>query len=317
MLSFYNLDTINNIIIDYPDIYFTPEYGKACEYSDNAIWELCKFRDLIYVYLKKPIEVDNKTYYDLITPYGYSGYYFKLQETYNEFIGLFRQEAKKRGYITEVLRQNPYLDIKIENYDILTSKTIYGCNYDNKNAYLKRLKSKQKINKALKQHLTIEYNDIKKNDLSNDSIFHKMYTKNMDFVNSKKYYYFNNEYFKQLEMFDNLILVKILNENKEIIGCALFFNFKNFIHYHLSCNDRSLNCITDFLFFSVIDKLCNKSKLLILGGGLKEGDSLSKFKEKISNKKYNYTIYKNIINHEIYEKLSKNTNTNYFPPYKN
>ena len=36
MLSFYNLDTINNTNIDYPDIYFTPEYGKACEYSDNA-----------------------------------------------------------------------------------------------------------------------------------------------------------------------------------------------------------------------------------------------------------------------------------------
>ena len=127
----------------------------------TPIWELCKFKDLIYVYLKKPIEFDNKTYYDLITPYGYSGYYFRLQETYNEFIGLFRQEAKKRDYITEVIRQNPYLDIKIENYEVLTSKTIYGCNYDNKNAYLKRLKSKQKnINKINKQ--TLKYNFIKR-----------------------------------------------------------------------------------------------------------------------------------------------------------
>jgi serine/alanine adding enzyme len=319
MLLFYNLDNINEVDIDYPDIYFTPEYGKACEYSDDAIWELCKYKDLIYVYLKKPIEFDNNTYYDLITPYGYSGYYYENKNTYDEFIGLFREEAIKRNYITEVLRQNPYLNIKIENYEVISSKTIYGCNYDNKNDYLKRLKSKQKnmVNKALKNKLIMEYNDIKKHDLSNDSIFRKLYIKNMDFVNSTKYYYFNNEYFKQLETFNNLILVKILNDNKEIIGCALFFNYKNFIHYHLSCNDRSLNCITDFLFYSVIDKLCNKSKLLILGGGLKEGDSLSKLKEKISNKNYEYVIYKNIINHEIYEKLSENTNTNYFPPYRN
>ena len=37
--------------LDYPDIYFTPEYGKACEYSDNAKWELCKYKDLIYKHL--------------------------------------------------------------------------------------------------------------------------------------------------------------------------------------------------------------------------------------------------------------------------
>ena len=91
-MIFYNLDTVKNINIDYPDIYFTPEYGKACEYSDNAIWELCKFKDLIYVYLKQPIEYNNKTYYDLITPYGYSGYYYENKETYNEFLPLFRKK---------------------------------------------------------------------------------------------------------------------------------------------------------------------------------------------------------------------------------
>ena len=56
-MIFYNLDTVKNINIDYPDIYFTPEYGKACEYSDNAIWELCKFKDLIYVILNNLLNI--------------------------------------------------------------------------------------------------------------------------------------------------------------------------------------------------------------------------------------------------------------------
>ena len=52
IIKFYNLNnTPDNIIL--PDIYFTCEYGKACEYSDNAIWELCQYKDLIYIYLKK------------------------------------------------------------------------------------------------------------------------------------------------------------------------------------------------------------------------------------------------------------------------
>ena len=69
-MEFYSIITIPKEI-KYPDIYFTPEYGKACEYSDNAIWECCIYKDLIYVYLKRPIIYEGKTYYDLITPYGY------------------------------------------------------------------------------------------------------------------------------------------------------------------------------------------------------------------------------------------------------
>ena len=52
MIFFYNLNNVPENI-NYPDIYFTHEYGKACEYSDDANWELCQYKDLIYVYLKK------------------------------------------------------------------------------------------------------------------------------------------------------------------------------------------------------------------------------------------------------------------------
>lgn len=54
-MEFYNKRSIKDLNITYPDIYFIPEYGLACEYSDNALWELCKYKDLIYVYLKKNI----------------------------------------------------------------------------------------------------------------------------------------------------------------------------------------------------------------------------------------------------------------------
>ena len=100
-IFFYNLNNIPENI-NYPDLYFTPEYGKICQYSDNAIWELCQYTDLIYVYLKKEYVFENIIYYDLLTPYGYSGYYFEKEETFDEFISLFRFEAQKKNYLTEV-----------------------------------------------------------------------------------------------------------------------------------------------------------------------------------------------------------------------
>ena len=53
MSKFFNKETIKNTNITFPDIYFTPEYCYACEFSDNAEFEICVYKDLMYVYLKK------------------------------------------------------------------------------------------------------------------------------------------------------------------------------------------------------------------------------------------------------------------------
>jgi serine/alanine adding enzyme len=315
-MNFCNKNTIKNININYPDIYFTPEYGIACEYSDDAIWELCQYKDLIYVYLKKPIECEGKTYYDLITPYGYSGYYYEKKETYDEFIPIFRKEAKEKNYITEVLRQNPYLNINISGYNIITSKTIYGIEIDNFDNYFKNIlngSKRNKFRKASKNNLSFEIIKIENNILKKHFI--ELYNDNMDRVNASKYYYFNDGYFKSLENIKNNYLILIKNKDNDIIGSSIIFNSNNNIHYHLSCNDSSINCITDFLLITTLKNI-GMNKLFILGGGLKDGDSLSKFKKKLSNKEFKYTIYKNILNKEIYDKLCQDTINDFFPSYR-
>jgi hypothetical protein len=70
---------------------------------------------------------------------------------------------------------------------------------------------------------------------------------------------------------------------------------------------------------NVIKELCLK-KLFVLGGGVKDNDSLSKFKKRHSNNEYKYTIYKNILNEDVYEKLKnklcKSRKEDYFPIYR-
>ena len=316
-MIFYSL-CHNNILknTNFPDIYFTPEYGKACEYSDNAEWELCKYKDLIYVYLKRPIDCDGKIYYDLITPYGYSGYYYEKLETYNEFIPIFRKKAKERDYVTEVLRQNPYLNIDIAEYDIITTKTLYGINLVNLNeaGYLRTTNksNRRMINKAIKNNLEfkiLEYNNKNLKD------FKYVYNLTMDNLNSTKYYYFNREYYNRL---CNCFIACVYLKN---ILCAssVIFKYNDLLHYHIGgslSKYREYGC-NNFLHYNVmIYGIKNNFKLYVLGGGIKEGDSLSKFKEKLSNKEFQYTIYKNILNQEIYNKLCKNKNTDFFPPYR-
>jgi hypothetical protein len=316
-MKFYNIENVPKNI-NYPDIYFTPEYGKACEFSDNAIWELCQYKDLIYVYLKKEYIFEEETYYDLVTPYGYAGYYFENQETYNEFIPLFRIEAKNKNYLTEVVRQNPYLNINISaHYEIITSKTIFSVEIDNYDFYYNKIlksSARNKLKKSTKDNYSYEIIDLKPDTLN--KYFINLYNITMNKVNASKYYYFNDKYYEQLESNNNNKLINIYNDKKELIGCSILFLYNNFVHYHLSCNNNSSNYITDYLLNSVI-KYLGLGRKFIIGGGLKDNDTLYNFKKKISSDNYNYVIYKNILNKEVYDKIKKQYEFDtYFPIHR-
>jgi len=307
LIKFYNLNNIpDNIIL--PDIYFTSEYGKACEYSDNATWELCQYKDLIYVYLKKIYVFEKNTYYDLITPYGYSGFYFEKQETYDEFIPLFRYESIKKNYITEVVRQNPYINIKITNYDIIISKNTMGIkisNYKNLDEYLNTTHkdNKRGYNIGLKNNLVLQWEHFNEENLKK---FKNVYEETMSNLNSSKYYYFNENYYNSLiNMKENIKFVNIYKDNILIASCIIF-KYKKFLHYHLGGSLLEYRYLrpNNFLHCNVIKYgIENNYDLYHLGGGLKDNDTLFEFKNKIGNIKFNYTIYKNIVNKDVYERI--------------
>ncbi len=61
------------------DIYFEPNYGKLYEKIENGNCEVFRyssaFGNVYHLFIKReiPVRVNNKTYYDLVTPYGYGG----------------------------------------------------------------------------------------------------------------------------------------------------------------------------------------------------------------------------------------------------
>ena len=60
-----------------------------------------------------------------------------------------------------------------------------------------------------------------------------------------------------------------------------------------------------------------EGKRFIIGCGVSKDDSLYKFKRKLSTHEYDYTIYKNVLNSEIYTKITKDVlNKDYFPAHR-
>lgn len=308
---------------NYPDIYFTKIYGKACQFSDGAKWELCKYKDLIYIYLKKEFIFEGIKYYDLLTPYGYSGYYFENEETLNEFIPLFRIESKKKNYLTEVIRQNPYIDINLtKHYNKILTRKIFAINIEKYNNFDEYLKNTHKDNRrgykiAIKNKLIFKIEDFNNDNLNE---FLKIYNLTMNHLNSTKYYYFNKEYFQTFfECKENVFFANVYHNNLIIASC-LIFKFGNYLHYHLGGSYLEYRNLrpNNLIHCKVINYgIKNNYKLYVLGGGLKDNDSLYYFKSKISNCTYDYTIFKNVLNEDIYNKICKNYDKlDYFPIHR-
>ena len=314
----YNISTVPDDI-NYPDIYFTPEYGKACEQSDGAVWELCQYKDLIYVYLKKEYAVGSTVYYDLITPYGYSGYWFKEQATFDEFILLFRTYAFDQNFLTEVVRQTPYLGVDISSdYSVIATKPIFSIettNFDNYYTTILKSSTRNIIKNA--SILNYSYKMVELNEESIQASFLDMYNQTMVKVNASPYYYFNPGYYAHMGQLPNCKLICIYDKSNCIIGSSIIFIYKEFVHYHLSCNDNSSNCITNFLLNSVIREI-GIGKKIIIGGGLTANDSLHSFKKKISTTRYEYVVYKHVFNETVCNKIAASYDApkGYFPIHR-
>ena len=296
-MNFYSINEINKISYKFPSIYFCPDYCKCCEHSDNCEIEYCLYKDLIYVYLKKKRE-DNS--YELISPYGYSGYYFEDKTTLIEFIELFNSECIKRNYNKQIIRQTPFISNKVEelkiHYNILKIKTLFCVKFNDNNDYFDKYfyndinsKKRNMYNKAKKMCYLFNSCKLKIDDVNENSEFRIMYNNTMNNVNSNVYYYFNDNYFNELANLPFSYLTWVEYYGKKV-GFAIILLDNDYIHYHLSCNDRSNNCIMDYLLFEIMQTFC-KNKIFILGCGVNEDDNLHKFKKSLSNYLYNYLIY--------------------------
>lgn len=316
------------------DIYYTTDFGKLYV-NDDSIFEIIYYDDLsvYYSYIKKKIIYKNNLYYDLSGYDGYTGFYISndtSQKKIDDFINFFLELAKKNNYITQFIRINPYSfnnQLLQKYYDLIYLKHTYGINIKDYNKFYNSLNANKKHKKMVKSAINkqLEFS-LEKPNSYNINIFISMYKKTMDRLNASSDYYYDDTYFKNILNLKNTFFGIIKDNDKEITSICILLFYKKYIHYHLSANDKRYNCSQNFLFHE-LSKICllefPNIELIHLGGGVKDGDGLDKFKSSISNIKFKYHIVKNILNNEIYEKLkndfmkeNKDCNLNFFPIYR-
>ncbi len=322
------------------DFYFDDNYGKLYEKIESGVQEIFEYEDengkVSNQYIKRNIndKIDNKEYFDIVTPYGYGGPIIeyctgnkeKLLEKYEE---KFKEYAIKNDIVSEFIRFHPIVENALDFQKIYNSiymrKTLVTNlkDYDDpvqaqfsKNC---RKSIRQAINRGVTYKITEAPEDLNK--------FKEIYYETMKRNNATDYYYFDDEYFdKMLKYYkDNIVLIEAYFEEKVIAVC-LYFVYNKIIHVHLS------GTITDYLYLSpeyVMQYAItlwgkeNGYDLIHRGGGRSnsEEDSLYLFKKnfaRIENR--DFYIGKKIWNEEIYNKLCELKNVDnqeaFFPAYR-
>ncbi|MCZ0873509.1 peptidoglycan bridge formation glycyltransferase FemA/FemB family protein [Peribacillus sp. AS_2] len=324
------------------DIYFESNYGKLYERIENGTCEIFKYSSFLgnvyHMFLKRKIPLcvnDGKSYFDIVTPYGYGGPLITdFKEGYkNELLNGFKQEFQKycneNNIVSEFVRFHPLADNAQdfkEIYKIENIRTTVGTNIsDYTDPVLSEFSksARKSIRKALNSGVTYKITE-KPNSINN---FKQIYYSTMDRNGASNYYYFDDIYFNScLELFkDNIILVEVNYEDKTIAS-GFYFVYGKIIHAHLS------GTLQDYLHLSpaYIIKYAtvkwakeNGKDIVHYGGGTSNSkeDPLYQFKRKFGrNSEFEFYIGKKVWNREIYNELCEKKEIgeelDFFPAYR-
>ena len=290
-----------------------------------------------------PINTTSPTiYYDVVSPYGYSGPLFKENlnlDTLIVFWKLIDNWYKENNIISEFIRFN--LDGNQANYSgllIATLTNVKGPIEEDKESQWNNFIPKVRNNyrKGLNNELeaTIFEEGIPESAIE---VFYSIYIGTMDRNNADDTYYFSLSYFKKFILNNpkNCSLIIIYKDRVAISTELILLNNKNMYSFlGGTVADYFSYRPNDFLKIEAMDWGRKKGfENYILGGGRKDFDGLYKYKKTFFPKENDAIYYtgRKIINQKIYIELCIANNINlkdinsdnilkisegYFPKYR-
>ncbi len=319
----YFIDIIGN-----KSAFYSLDYCNSANEIDNNSYFLLKQKGspkiLLPIHLNKIKSTDEdgigNTYYDAISPYGYSGPLFN--ETSKHLLEVFWKEVdewyKNNNVVTEFIRFN--LNENHENYSghlIESLRNVKGelTNFESIWTNFKQ-KARNNYRRALKNNLQIEfrYKNIEEHHIEN---FYNIYLSTMKRTGAAKNYFYPKTYFSELikNNPEKVSLVFVYSDSKPISTELVIIDNETIYSYLGGTLSDYFNYRpNDFLKVEVIKwGIKNNMNYYVLGGGRKDQDNLYAYKKTFFPKDDDAIFYtgRKIINKEIYNILLKNIDVNY------
>lgn len=345
MLEVYTLDQSDRwdeVVkgFDNYDVYYLSGYSKGFYIHSDGHPLLFYYEDenikAINVAMKRDIaedsrfknKIENNTYFDLTTPYGYGGWLIQGSGSLDRLFNEYKTWCINNNIISEVIRFHPVLanqEILRNIYDVMDLGKTISIDLQSQETVWSNFttQNRGKIKKALKNEVTIEH----KIDSATFEKFKEIYEVTMNKDNADEYYYFDNSFYESiLNDLDGYSDIFYAMHDNKMIAATIILKCNKHLTYHFSgvlTEYRNLQGTNLMLYEVAKWGVENGYKTFHLGGGVgSREDDLFTFKKSFNKKDaYQYSIGKMVFDEEKYNKLvslrdKEEKRENFFPLYR-
>lgn len=324
-IEFLDIEAARAAALDWPDVYFSPEYGAVVEESDGGRWEIAVGLGgrILSPYMVRPIPAEiagEEGLFDTISPYGYCGTYV-ADDVPRADVAAFRRELRgamtERGVVSEFQRLGglvPGIHAVTEadpDADVIDfSESVEVMLEPDEETYWTRAQGRHRtsVRKARKTDHTWEEEVAPLDQLLEGGAFRTLYDGTMTRVSARPYYFFADRYYELLAggLGDDLRLARVRDADGDVVASALFMRWGRRLHYHLAgsqphaaragANNLLLDGMIRWGFAHDIASLH-------LGGGLSRGDALFKFKAQFGGRLLPFWLMRTVLDPVRYDAL--------------
>lgn len=284
-----------------------PTYLYLLEFGDVKI--VCPIAERVY-----------KGYTDIVTPYGFSG--FVGNKDFPDLQNYWKEFVLKRGYVCGYIGLNPMLVNKtyLPANELYEYNTLYVLNLDLSisDLFNQLSQNRKRQLKGFEDHLknfTTDKHILKEFFLSN---YHAFFTKK----NVAQVYGFSLQTLSYVLDLENLVIIGFLVDGRvEAVSVFAFTVHGAEYLFNISFPEARHHTVL-LLWYGIINLKSKNIPFLNLGGGVRDGDSISQFKQRFGAKQYPLKCLKQVYNQQIYTTLCQEANADpdykegYFPPYR-
>ena len=330
-------DTIVRSFPDY-DVFYLSGYSKAFmrEAPKNGTPFLLYYENdedrAINVVFRRDVAKDEKfagrvdegQYFDLISPYGYGGFWGSVTD-WDRLNQTYTQYCMNNHYVCEFVRfelftsYHKHFDGEVETR---THNVVRSLDMPLDEMWMD---FKQKVRKNVKKANKFNLSCIIENTGKYLDDFLRIYYSTMDRTDAEGEYYFSKQFYEDIgQMSDNVMYFHVVYEGKIISSELVIYGAENAYSY-LGGTDRDFFDMrpNDYLKYEIIKWAKEKGlKNFVLGGGYGADDGIYQYKLCLApHGERDFYIGRKIFDQDNYEKLIKLRdgeilNEKYFPTYR-
>lgn len=333
-LQIVSYDQAIRLDVSWPDIYFEPAYGRAEEFAGSGRWRCVVGGNGSWL---MPFHTQtDELAQDAASPYGYAGVYADdgLTTTQRaQYWDATLSVLQRAGITSLFLRQSPLFPGPFDRRPgrvVVSSHQTFAIRLATKDVMWAAMEGRARtsIRKAERNGLDVAIRPADENDLSADSPFRGLYRSVMERRGARSRYFFTDQYYTALllGLSEPPLLAEVRDFNGTVVAGAIFLRHQSILHYHLSAAtpDAGRSGATNLLIWAAAKYGAEQNLTrLHLGGGLKNGDGLARFKRAFGGDILFYNAYGVVVDPRRYAAAMtasvpgiSSGSTGYFPAYR-